>query len=45
MDALDRALRTHLPIHLRRARSAALAALATDLPAAVLDLNINTANA
>lgn len=39
----------HLPLHLRRARSAALAALATDLPAAVLanllDLNINTANA
>lgn len=48
-DALYRALRPHLPIHLHRARSAALAALATDLPAAVLanllDLNINTANA
>ena len=48
-DALYRALRTHLPIHLHGARSAALAALATDLPAAVLanllDLNINTANA
>lgn len=45
-DALYRALRTHLPVHLRRARSAALAA---ELPAAVLanllDLNINTANA
>jgi hypothetical protein len=42
-DALYRALRTHL----RRARSAALAALAADLPAAVLadllDININTA--
>jgi hypothetical protein len=48
-DALYRALRTHLPVHLRRARSAALAALAAELPAAVLanllDLNINTANA
>jgi hypothetical protein len=46
-DALYRALRTHLHIHLRRARSAALAALAADLPAAVLadllDININTA--
>ena len=46
-DALYRALRTHLPVHLRRARSAALAALAAELPAAVLaallDLNINTA--
>jgi hypothetical protein len=44
-DALYRALRKHLPVHLRRARSAALAALAADLPAAVLaqllDLNIN----
>jgi hypothetical protein len=48
-DALYRALRKHLPVHLRRARSAALAALAAELPAAVvaklLDLNINTANA
>lgn len=46
-DALYRALRTHLNVHLRRARSAALAALAADLPAAVLadllDININTA--
>ncbi len=48
-DALYRRLRTHLPVHLRRARSAALAALAAELPAAVLanllDPNINTANA
>jgi hypothetical protein len=48
-DALYRALRKHLPVHLRRARSAALAALAAELPAAVLanllDLNIHTANA
>lgn len=48
-DGLYRALRKHLPVHLRRARSAALAALAAELPAAVLanllDLNINTANA
>ncbi|MEV1296117.1 hypothetical protein [Pseudonocardia sp. NPDC049635] len=48
-DALYRALRTHLPVHLRRARSAALAALTAELPAAVLanllDLNIHTANA
>jgi hypothetical protein len=46
-DGLYRALHAHLPVHLRRARSAALAALATDIPAAVLahllDLNINTA--
>jgi len=46
-DGLYRALRAHLPVHLRRARSAALAALAADIPAAVLadllDLNINTA--
>jgi hypothetical protein len=46
-DALYRALRTHLQVHLRRARSAALAALAADLPAAVLadllDIHINTA--
>jgi hypothetical protein len=45
--SLPRALRANLPIHLRRARSAALAALAADIPAAVLaqllDLNINTA--
>ncbi|MGH3608372.1 MAG: hypothetical protein ACRDRD_09850 [Pseudonocardiaceae bacterium] len=46
-DGLYRALHAHLPVHLRRARSAALAALAADIPAAVLaqllDLNINTA--
>lgn len=46
-DALHRALPTHLHVHLRRARSAALAALAADLPAAVLAdllaININTA--
>lgn len=46
-DALYRDLRRHLPVHLRRARSAALAALAADLPAPVLasllNLNINTA--
>jgi hypothetical protein len=44
-----RALRTHLPIHLRRDSSAALGSQAAELPAAVLanllDLNINTANA
>ncbi|MFB9931871.1 hypothetical protein ACFORO_41415 [Amycolatopsis halotolerans] len=52
-DALCRALRKHLPVHLRRACSAALAALAAELPAAVLaavlakilDININTTNA
>jgi hypothetical protein len=47
-DGLYRALRKHLPVHLRRARSAALAALAAEIPAAVLanllDININTAN-
>ncbi|GDY52170.1 hypothetical protein SVIO_027930 [Streptomyces violaceusniger] len=46
-DALYRALRTHLHVHLRRARSAALVALAADLPAAVLSdllgIHINTA--
>lgn len=46
-DALYRALRTHLHVHLRRARSAALVALAADLPAAVLadllGIHINTA--
>jgi hypothetical protein len=46
-DSLYRTLHAHLPVHLHRARSAALAALATDIPAAVLahllDLNINTA--
>jgi hypothetical protein len=46
-DALYRALRTHLHVHLHRARSAALAALAADLPAAVLadhiNINIHTA--
>ncbi|MGY6655354.1 hypothetical protein ACXIZN_24645 [Amycolatopsis sp. TRM77291] len=46
-DGLYRTLRAHLPVHLRRARSAALAALAADIPAAVLahllNLNINTA--
>ncbi|MFE0028131.1 hypothetical protein [Amycolatopsis sp. NPDC059021] len=46
-DTLYRGLRNHLQIHLRRARSAALASLAGELPAAVLahllDLNINTA--
>ncbi|GAA3541739.1 hypothetical protein GCM10022222_26760 [Amycolatopsis ultiminotia] len=46
-DGLYRALRAHLPVHLRRARSAALAALAADIPAAVLaqllDINISTA--
>lgn len=46
-DALYRGLRQHLPIHLRRARSAALAALAAELPAPVLasllDLSITTA--
>ncbi|WP_280255706.1 hypothetical protein [Nocardia wallacei] len=46
-DSLYRRLRDHLHIHLRRARSAALAHLAGEIPAAVLaqllDLNINTA--
>ncbi|MFC5107433.1 hypothetical protein [Kibdelosporangium philippinense] len=46
-DALYRGLRLHLHVHLRRARSAALAGLAAELPAAVLaqllDININTA--
>jgi len=48
-DAIYRALRHHLPVHLRRARSAALATLAADLPPAILadllDLNIRTAEA
>jgi hypothetical protein len=46
-DSLYRALRDHLQVHLRRARSAALAVLAADLPSAVLaqllDIHINTA--
>ncbi|WP_176926748.1 hypothetical protein [Actinokineospora alba] len=46
-DAIYRALRSHLGLHLRRARSAALASLAAQIPAAVLaqllDININTA--
>jgi hypothetical protein len=46
-DGLYRALCAHLPVHLRRAHSAALAALAASIPAAVLaqllDVNINTA--
>ncbi|OBA53674.1 hypothetical protein A5789_23565 [Nocardia sp. 852002-51101_SCH5132738] len=46
-DSLYRGLRDHLHIHLRRARSAALAQLASEIPAAVLaqllDLHIDTA--
>lgn len=40
----DALYRGHLHVHLRRARRAALASLAADLPSAVLlDININTA--
>ncbi|WP_040830377.1 hypothetical protein [Nocardia jiangxiensis] len=46
-DSLYRGLRSHLHLHIRRARSAALAHLAAEIPAAVLaqllDLHINTA--
>ncbi|MFD4460077.1 hypothetical protein [Nocardia sp. NPDC058480] len=46
-DSLYRGLRNHLHVHLRRARSAALAHLASEIPAAVLaellDLHIDTA--